>query len=247
MNRTEGRWQVIGDGRSFYFWIVRTSDLTVFPSSLWDLEIVESFASPGPAPDGLTHDGSDLWNIADQVYRLTSSGAVDLAGELPYPGAAALDFDGTHFWNLDKLENKIYNLDISDGLAKTITDSIPSPASIPADLAYDGSYLWATSAVTDTIYKLDGAGSVEQSFGSPGSLPTGLAFDGVYLWNADAGSDKIYKMDLSEDILDSPGSYPTDLASDGTYLWVADNSSRRIYKVNSSIFLSNKSSVFAKF
>ena len=234
-NRAEGQWQVTGDGRVESFWIHRTSDLTVSPSSLWDLEIVDSFASPGPAPIGLASDGSNVWNVADKIYRLETSGIVDLEGELPYPDASALDFDGTHFWNLDKSENKIYKWDISDGLAKNVIDSIPSPASIPADLAYDGSYLWATSTYTDIIYKLDViTGSIEQSFSSPGSQPTGLAHDGIYLWNADAGSDKIYKMDLSEDIFDSPGSYPTDMASDGTYLWVADNSTDLIYKVNSS-------------
>ena len=233
-NRAEGLWSVVGDGRGINFLIERTSDFTVSPSSLWDLEIVDSFASPGPAPIGLASDGSNVWIVADKIYRLEPSGIVDLEGELPYPGAAALDFDGTNFWNLDKSENKIYKWEISEGLAKNIIDSIPSPAFIPADLAYDGSYLWATSAITDIIYKLDATGSIEQSFDSPGSLPTGLAYDGIYLWNADADSDKIYKMDLSEDIFDSPYSHPTDMASDGTYLWVADDSSRRIYKVSSS-------------
>jgi DNA-binding beta-propeller fold protein YncE len=232
-NRAAGDWLVIGDGSIGAFTIHRSAILTVFPNSLWELEGVDAFASPGPDPVGLAGDGSRIWNVADQLYRLEGSGIVHLAGELPYLGAAALSYDGVHLWNLDKSQNQIYQWAVSDGLASNVIDSIASPAFIPADLAHDGSYLWATSAYTKTIYKLDAeTGVTEQSFASPGSQPTGLTYDGTFLWNADADSDKIYQLDISEDILDAPASYPTDMASDGTYLWVADNSTKRIYKMN---------------
>ena len=235
--RSPGTWVVAGDWRMASFQIITTPELELDPQSLWELEVIDSFAAPGLFPKAIAFDGIYLWVGADQIYKLDLSGSELLSGALPFSNFGAMTFDGTYFWNLetddDIIHKRINKLEIREGLVKSVLDSFSSPGPIPADLAYDGTFLWNASAVVDKIYKIDPSGStIVQSFDSPGTLPTGLTYDGTYLWNADADDDRIYKLDLSEDIIDSPGPYPADLASDGTNLWVADNMDKKIYKID---------------
>jgi len=237
-DRSPGEWTVAGDWRMAYFQIITTPALELVPRSLWELEVIDSFESPGPFPEAVAFDGTNLWIGADQLYKLDLAGNTLLSGALPYSGFESLTFDGTCFWNLhtddDLIHKSIDQLDIQEGLIPSILDSFSSTGPEPADLAFDGTHLWNADADGDRIYKMDQTGTIVQSFDSPGWLPTGLTYDGTYLWNADAIDDRIYKMDLSEDIIDSPGPYPMDMASDGIHLWVADNIIKKIYKVDSA-------------
>jgi len=137
-----------------------------------------------------------------------------------------LAFDGTHLWNADGWDEKIYKIDPSDG---SVVSSFDSPGGSPTGLAFDGTHLWNAEGVNyDTkIYKIDTSdGSVVSSFDFRGvPIALGLAFDGRHLWS----SNCTYRYTTIYEIRPSDGSRspvvlnfdtcPTGLAYDGVHLW----------------------------
>ena len=113
-----------------------------------------------------------------------------------------------------------------------IVHSIPAPDD-PADLTWDGMYLWMVSEQSAQLYKLDPSdGSILAQFNLPSygeSDPNawGLTWDGTYLWHSDYGDGAtIYKLNPANGEIvssfPSPASGGLGLAWDGNYLWLAD-------------------------
>ncbi len=66
----------------------------------------------------------------------------------------------------------------------------------PAQLAWDGEYLWISSWYDQLVYKVDTKRwEILGSFRSPVSKATGIAWDGKYLWLTGTYSD-LYKMEI---------------------------------------------------
>lgn len=116
-------------------------------------------------------------------------------------------------------------------------DSLPTPASSPTGLTWDGSALWIADRKSDTLYQVDPSdGEVKRAIPSPGFWPMGLAWDGVHLWNVDFEDREIYKIDPATGVVlgsvSPPCPKPWGLTWDGEYLLVSDIRERKVYRVS---------------
>ena len=208
-----------------------------------DMVILSSFDAPGPAPAGLTWDGSHLWFSDahdDLIYKLTPSGEIVTSFASPCGDPLDLAWDGQYLWVIDAqgtdgTGNIIYKVDVS---GNTIT-SFSVPRDISTGLTWDGHFLWGTDGTNGRIAKIDPSnGDVVVSFSSPGSDPRGLAWDGEHLWVADFINQEIYKIDVNGNLLSTypaPGTGPMGLAWDGANLWCVDIDSYKIYQLTDKI------------
>jgi subtilisin family serine protease len=203
-----------------------------------------SFASPDGATRGLAWDGNHLWSadsgdgnsIAGKAYyKIDPASGTVVDGFVRTTGAIGplgLTFDGTNIWSAEW--STIYKHNPAD---MSVISSFVSPRSSPADLAWDGTYLWAAILQSGPIIKIDPVTGAEvNSIPVPaGSRPFGLTYAMGYLYLGDDGTNTIYKLDPATGAVmaswPSPGTYPAGLAFDGAYLWVADWDTDRIYRM----------------
>ena len=206
-----------------------------------------SFPSPDGAPRGLAWAVGNLWNVnsgdggsvyGKRIYEIYPPTGAPVA-DFDTPGAGlplGMTFDGTYFWHSDYATDRIYRLDRTDLHA---VYSFPSPRLDPADLAWDGNYLWAAILPSGPIIKIHPkTGAEVGSIPAPGKNPRpfGLTYANGYLYVGDDGTNRIFKVNPNTGaVVDSwpaPGTYPAGLAFDGRYLWVSDFSSERIYRMD---------------
>ena len=81
--------------------------------------VLDSFASPGASPIGLSHDGTNLWHCdsgTGLIYKLDPADGTVISS-FASPGAVplGLSHDGTNLWNCDPSTGLIYKLDPADG------------------------------------------------------------------------------------------------------------------------------------
>jgi transglutaminase-like putative cysteine protease len=200
-------------------------------------DTLSSVATPFDCPQGLTWDGSYLWNVdrkSDQIYQIDpASGAV--LDSLPAPAYVprGLTWDGQRLWCVDAEESQIYAINPK---SRIVEKTIYCPASRPAGLAWDGRHLWLADYGADELLQISTEdGTTITSIPSPSGNPQGLTFDGKYLWVADRIADMIYMVtpERGEVVVcfAAPGPYAWGLAWDGEHLWNADYQSDRIYKL----------------
>ena len=96
-----------------------------------------------------------------------------------------------------------------------------SPGNEPADLTFDGKYLWCIDTRDDKIYKFNFFGKIISTIDPPGPHLSGITFVGEYLWVGT--KNKIYRLDSTGKIIDSfpSSSASAALAFDGKYIWEA--------------------------
>lgn len=174
---------------------------------------------------GIAWDGHYLWvstfgGLAD-IRKFDTLGNLLEVFPSPGPWPYGLAFDGQYLWCLDYSEAKVYQLDSS---AKVMR-SILAPGKNSIGLAYDGNYLWTMPwDGTGTAYKFDMSGNVVDSIATPGW--SGLAWDGEHLWVSGGEGMRIYKMDISDgsvtSVITSPGEKTWDLTWQGSYLWACE-------------------------
>lgn len=111
------------------------------------------------------------------------------------------------------------------------------PYTQPANITFDGQYLWGCDWYGQSIYKhsVNGDMKLVRIFSFPGRHFGGLAWAGGYLWSADVWEKKIYKHNPDENLTviatyPAPGDAPSGLAGDGNVLWSCDVESKAIYK-----------------
>ncbi len=77
-----------------------------------------------------------------------------------------------------------------------------SQGDYPTGLAWDGTNLYSTDNVSQTIYKLNPENfEITQAIYAPGgNYPNGLAFDGNNLWLINNASDSIYQIQINQNI-----------------------------------------------
>ena len=118
-----------------------------------------------------------------------------------------------------------------------VIHTIPTPGSNSQALTWDGSHLWCSDIITDSIYKLDpNDGTVIHSFYFEGELLEGLAWDGNNLWGSNNDLDIIYKFDPVDGSVISSLQF-TDvwihgITWDGQNLWMNDFQNKVIVKIN---------------
>ncbi len=200
-------------------------------------DTVTSIPTPRCCPQGLTFDGTHLWNAdrrTDMIYRIDpATGSV--VDSIPTPGYAplGLTWDGQRLWIIDADEELIYAVDPQ---TRIVEKTIYCPVSSPGGLAWDGEFLWISDDGGNTIDKISPEdGTTIISLPAPSSHPGGLTWDGEYLWVADRVQDMIYMItpDRGDVIISfaSPGPHAWGLAWDGKNIWSADYQTDRIYKL----------------
>lgn len=110
--------------------------------------------------------------------------------------------------------------------ALQILDTLPSPASGPVGLAYDGHYLWNSDFNSSRVYCLDLAtGETLRSLINPGTL-SGLAWDGRSLWCGLHSKGWIRRTnpetnDFDQTIVVADHGWLSGVTWDGEQLWAA--------------------------
>lgn len=200
-------------------------------------DTLTSIKTPSSCPQGLTFDGSFLWNAdrkSDMIYRIdlklgAATDSIETPGYIP----RGLTYDGIRLWCVDAGEGVIYAVNPK---TRIVERTIFCPVSDPGDLAWDGEYLWICDDGENKIRQISTEdGTTIKTIPAPFSKPCGLTYDGRYLWVSDRGSDMIYMVAPGEgDVVicfKSPGPHAWGLAWDGTNLWNADYQTDRIYKL----------------
>jgi PKD repeat protein len=204
--------------------------------------ILHSFPAGGPAPFGLTWDGSYLWlsDVYDNtITQLNPSGEVVKTIPSPCDLPFDLAWDGTNLWTI----NAAGGSDPGSTLYKIQPSGEVTTIDLPSDfshgLTWDGHFLWASDRTQGRIAQINSSnGNILKSFQSPGPEPYGLAWDGQYLWNADAFTKNLYQIDVNGNLLNTwsaPGTGPRGLTWDGSNLWCVDTDSFEVYKLADKI------------
>lgn len=212
-------------------------------------QVVSRIPAPGET-EGLAMDGSSLWASIDpypyqkQIFKISSTnGGIYSSFLSPGEGPKGLALVGTSLWNVDFLDDHIYQLNKSGSIVGGV--DIHPPGSnqytmmLNSGIAWDGAGFWVTDWYSDYIYKISAVdGTSIDSFLSPlVTEPYGLAWDGTDLWIS--YSEGIYKIDpTTGNILiactDSDFRYGQayGLTWDGTYLWGGSWISDEIIKIS---------------
>lgn len=229
-----GNWNADRDSsnRVPNIWITPTS------FSLAELDVVGSFASPGPEPQGTAFDGTHLRHAdsdADEIFKIDRNGTVVDSIDTPGPNPRGLAFDGQYLWCLDYANKNLYKLNDYGDILATHNTGFPSPAG----LTFDGSRLWASCWVNDRIYQMDLSGGVITSVSAPcgGGMdgPAGLAFDGTHVWCLCPRQMKLHQLDAAGHAVSSvdlPNSidWGKDPAFDGQAFWIGDYHNHTVVK-----------------
>ncbi|MBU2626448.1 MAG: transglutaminase [candidate division Zixibacteria bacterium] len=200
-------------------------------------DTLQTFSAPYNCPQGLTFDGSSLWNVdrmTDMIYKIDpKTGAV--IDSIPSPAYVprGLTWDGGRLWCVDAEEQLIYAINPA---TRIVEKTIDCPVTNPSGLAWDGKYLWIGDDGANDLHQISSEdGTTIVTIPAPSGAPTGLAYDGDYLWVADRMADMIYMVfpDNGDVILcfKAPGPHAWGLAWDGKHLWNADYQTDLISKL----------------
>jgi len=150
--------------------------------------------------DAVAEAGGLLWVLDAGAKTLEGYACVDAAGaeavpeprrkmglSLAKPVAAA---GGDDLFVLDAGSGTIVRF--REGRAE---GSLPAPSASTADLAFDGTSLWAADPKREAVYLLDGEGRVLVT-GRPGFPPTGIAASGGRIFLLDGEGGRIVRFDV---------------------------------------------------
>lgn len=186
-------------------------------------------------PTGLCWDGSYLWMIdktEDMIRKIDpTTGEILLSFETPDRFSTGLAFDGNHLWCSGDRHNKIYELNLTGQVIRSLEVS-----HTPRGITCINGSLWYADSYKKHLYKLNPeTGEYLDTIQAPGGAARGLAYDGKYLWCSDKDINELYKIDLEHKkiilILPSPDSAPYGLCWDGTALWIAGYNTRDLKRM----------------
>jgi len=130
-------------------------------------------------------------------------------------------------WIADALNKEIIKLTGNYEFIK----KIPSPASLPNGLTFDGSYLWVADSKDATIYKIStDDGKIIEKYNSPIEKPTGLAWDCSNLWvigmntckntSEDCYTKRLVKLDVKSGKVTHEIKLPSQIVKPSSLVWV---------------------------
>ncbi len=128
--------------------------------------------------------------------------------------------------------------------ALNIIHTIPSPAGLSLDLAFDGQDLWVGNGYTDSlVYKISTIdGNVLKTLTKdPNLSPAGLTFANGYLYMTDTGPSLIHKVDTTDgtfvETYNAPfdmSGYPSGLTWDGASFWLIEAITGALYQLDTN-------------
>lgn len=212
-------------------------------------DVVRSFPSSFPSPDGLMWDGASLWATdcsftrIDKVDPLTGTvvGSIDIPGV----GSDELAWDGTAMWVSDHSATEMPGMGAPpprlyrvDPVSQKVSSYLGAPGNsqYPMGVAWDGEAIWNVDTWDQQIYRLDPVtGAVLEALPAPAGGACGMTWDGACLWLTDASTDGlVYHVDPVDGAVirsfagpGGDGHQATGVAWDGERLWVHDEAEGR--------------------
>jgi len=223
---------------------------TLHAQSIKELEysIFSSFQTPGPSPQGLAWDSTNIWladDSTDTIYKINpTDGSVLYYFDSPGPEPKGLTYDGSHLYNLDDSLKKVFRIDETHG---EVIDTIalpdirdgPNNAIVPFwGLTWDGKNLYTNyeAGWSSQIIKLQLIGDSTSHFAFTNGYAKDLTFDGKYIWSSsDSEGHRLGWVSQYDsngmrlNSFDAPGYYPTGITYDSTFFWLTDNEKDSLY------------------
>ena len=168
-------------------WITNPGDnnVTVINTSSGNLVSYPS----GNSPDGIVFDGSNMWVANFSPATVTKMRAADgvILQTIPVgtsgvsnPRLLAYDNVAHAIWVTVGGDNKVDKIDSSTGAVTQY--AVPGS---PYAIAFDGTYLWVTQALLNTVAKIRTSDGTILGTYNAGVAPNGIAFDGAFIWITD--------------------------------------------------------------
>ncbi|MFN2168920.1 MAG: hypothetical protein ACK2U9_22015, partial [Anaerolineae bacterium] len=206
----------VGDGRmSLYRYDNAQLAHNVFAGGDWCPRcLVALFKDQNPWGAPLVHTADSL--LPAQAVPAADDALLDVAGELPVDATAA---------------------PMAPQALGNVVNSFVSPAGGFLGLEWIDGFLWVSSDITDTLYRLAPSdGTILETISTPSSVTNcGLAWDGSNFWIADCAADEIVQLSPDGVVISSfpaPSTGPAGLAWDGTYLWDADFEVDQLHRID---------------
>jgi hypothetical protein len=213
---------------------------------------VEAYVDLDVSTGGLAFDGEDIWVSTvtrDHIIMSLGGAFIDtvvVLREGAHWTSDALTSDGTHLWGhlpvtvsdggVIRNESEIEKF-TKEGV---IVDSFRIPHRTTG-LASDGEYLWSLKAESDSLFRLDGEGTILEAIEVPLPDLVDIDYDGAYFWGIGWFMKRLYKMDGAGDVLrvyhlpcEDGNVFPSGIVFDGEHFWYGLNTvylDSRIYKV----------------
>ena len=175
---------------------------------------------------GITFDGENIWVVYSNdttgntgLIKLRASDGVVLGNYSPIQGTAVA-FDGENIWSGFNGLTKVL---ASDGSVL----GVYAPAIIPWDVIFDGTHIWVSNTVNNTVSKLRPSDGIVLGTFPTGRVPYRLLAHAGYIWVVNRQDNTVSVLDANTGALQVTipvGKSPTSLAFDGTHFWVANSS-----------------------
>jgi YVTN family beta-propeller protein len=237
---------MIFDGSNIWVEHVNGSAYSVDKIQVSDNKKMGTFALPGASlPSGF--DGVNVW-MADHQPSSNKMYLVPAATGLPYATACTLQtssgtqikypnravFDGKYMWvstDTDLVAKVAFSTNPYAGcsvqcVSQDLGDRVYG-------LAYDGANIWATTALANTVVKLNSDSSTGPTISVPGE-PIGITFDGTYLWTANFANSTVSQISRTSNSVTNNynvGSGPWWIAYDGQNVWTTNYTASSVSKV----------------
>lgn len=205
-----------------------------------DGTILTSVKSPGANPQGLAHDGENLW-VADRadrkIYKLnpvTGQVLFSIAFDGELAGTA---WDGGHVWQADRTSRTISRIDPETG---AIDRHLPIDITTGdvAGLYYQENALWYALSRLGQIRKVkDTDGRFMKAFPTRPDVGGLALVNNKHLCFTEPGAGLVHKMDAAAGttlISYRVGGRPTTMCHDGTAYWIADQAAGEIRRIRFS-------------
>ena len=105
----------------------------------------------------------------------------------------------------------------------------------PIDIAFDGTYIWVTTAFDGSLTKLRASDGAPQGTFKVGTLPSGIIFDGTNIWVADSTEAAVKKVRTTDGVvigMRAVGQFPFELEFDGTDIWVGNQEDDTVMRLS---------------
>ena len=108
----------------------------------------------------------------------------------------------------------------------------------PQAVAFDGSHMWVTNTLDDTVSKINVSTNTVTDTVTVGELPRGVAFDGSHMWVNNTYDGTVSKINVSTNTVTATvnvgGFSNVKAAFDGSHMWVTNSNKNMLSKINVS-------------